>query len=99
MEISQLCDLIRACGDSGVVELSFDSLHVKFGPKHTPATKREDEVTAPSVADPVQESQDLLRETLTLREDDLAMKLITDPAEYERLLVAGELDGESVHDR
>lgn len=98
MEIKQLCALIRACGESGVSELSFDTLHVKFGPKHTPATKREDDVTAPSVADPVQESQDLLKETLMLREDDLAMKLITDPAEYERLLVAGELDGEGLRD-
>lgn len=97
MEISQLCDLIRTCGESGVVELSFDTLHVKFA-QVSPATKREDEAMVTAVADPGQESELLLKETLRLREDDLAMKLITDPAEFERLLVAGELDGESVHD-
>lgn len=100
MDISQLCDLIKTCGESGVSELSFDTLHVKFA-RTSPATKREEaQAMVQAVADPVQESRDLLQETITLREDDLAMKLITDPAEYERLLVAGELEGgESVQHR
>lgn len=96
MEIDKLCALIKTCGESGVSEISFDTLHVKFAPT-PPATKRE--VVTFAEADPLQEQHAILKDTLSLREDDLAMKLITDPAEYERLLVAGELEsGEGVHD-
>lgn len=100
--ISELCDLIRACGASGVADLSFGTLHIQF---HAPDTKREehqwpvhdDQADLPeenreqrSVAD---EKEAIEADELQLREDQLAMALLENPAEFEKLLVAGELDG------
>jgi hypothetical protein len=101
MKISHLCDLIKACSESGVTELQFENLRVTFNSKssdtkRTELTQIQELRLEPS--DPAfreygeAEKRAIRADELNIREDDLAMKLITDPAEYERLLVSGELD-------
>lgn len=101
--ISELCDLIRTCGESGVSDLTFGTLHVQF---HAPGTKREEVHPWPvhdDLADLSEEKREqwsvadekaaIEADELKLREEQLAMALLENPAEFEKLLVAGELDG------
>lgn len=99
MKISHLCDLIKACSEAGVSELQFDNLRVTFNSKSSDTKRQEPQIQEyetpvfPEIVEAKQaERQAISAEELNLREDELAMKLITDPAEYERLLVSGELD-------
>lgn len=96
--VSELCALIKACGESGVTELSFGTLRVQF----TPVTMREQsqpvdyqtEGALPinPVVSESDEKEAIADSELRLREEQLAKMLLEDPVQFEKLLAAGELE-------
>ena len=98
IEIKDLCQLIRECGRAGVVELTLDPVRVVFS--NRPAEEEKQSLlkwpaaakTSAAKFSPEQNEIDLMSAELSLREDQLANALLEDPAEYERLMMAGELD-------
>jgi hypothetical protein len=95
--MTELCSLIKECASSGVSELTLEPFRVVFSEQ-----KKEATTTPPayfyaqtSVEQDRQKLDDdevLLKEELRLREDQLSNALLEDPAEFERLLMAGELE-------
>lgn len=96
---AEICEIIRACGEAGVVELKFHDIHLKL----IPQIERKQEKPSPSslpateIAEPNHEKLNeraLLSEELTVKEDQLADLAITDPFQAEQLRLAGEIDDE-----
>ena len=86
LSIKGICDLISVCGKSGVTELSFDTLKVSFSHSKTL------EENAPIVLSGRPEPENFEQIEQDLKEEHLSMALIENPAEYERLAAAGELE-------
>jgi hypothetical protein len=93
-QISQICKLIEVCGNCGVSELRFENLHVIFNNNKTVDM----EIPATIGIAPENNVKEIEKSEQDIREDQLAMALIENPAEYERLITAGELeDAENNH--
>jgi hypothetical protein len=93
-----ICNLIKTCSVSGVLELNYGELHIKFASKDIEAPSepaiagRKSDATKSTVI----EQDSIEQDELKTKQDQLDLMLIEDPAEYERLLIAGELeDGHS----
>ncbi len=97
---SDICLIIKQCGDSGVSTFNLGRLRVNFGsPKTTPADINElqtfnfSEEQHEAVVQEVTE-----RDELAHKESILAQMEIEDPVEFERLMTMGDLinskDGE-----
>lgn len=98
------CRIIETSAKTGVTELTFSGLHVKFGR----LTENDVGLTSPFVQQapraPVsvnalteeqhtkQATEALEMDELRLRQDQLAQALVEDPLKYEELLMQGELD-------
>jgi hypothetical protein len=108
MTSDDICAIIRQCGESGVSELTFGSLSIRFASEN----KRGD-LSSPEIAhhgishsttdyifdDSFKKSDEedkriLEEEEIRMREDQLSMALIEDPAQFEKLLAAGDLENE-----
>lgn len=89
IEISELCDILKACGEAKVHKIRLGSLYLEFGPdssqvKPPPAT----EIVA-------QEKRSLLQDEQKVKQDQLENMLLEDPEGYEELLLGGDLvDGQ-----
>lgn len=97
MNAKDVCAMIRACGESGVTELSFGPLTIRFAPKpsvgESPSEPPKTEFHPPMYYRTTEEEQtQLLRDEVALKEERLAMALLEDPVEFEKLLAAGELE-------
>ena len=92
---NDLLKLIKACKENGVQELKFQGLHLTFGATEIVAQE------SPPLATEIVEDRANEQEALTVKsaladkisekEDEVANLMITDPAEYERLILEGEL--------
>jgi hypothetical protein len=92
---SELCDVLKACHDAKVRELKFKGLHVIFAPAEMGSAIQGDlttEVTTALGAVKLLEREANEKDELALREEQLALMRIENPAEYEAMLSAGELD-------
>ena len=99
---ADICAIIKTCSENGVAQLKFGDLEIHFGkpetlhddrppapPNHTrPAT--EIAATQKQIA-----KKSLLKDEVSLREDELALMVIENPMEAERLIMAGELNEET----
>lgn len=93
---SEICSIIKECARQNVAEMTFGELHVKFQP-----LGERIEVPGPSanhlrVRVPAKtlekiETEAVKQGELAVKEDDLAQMLIDDPAQYEKLLLQGDL--------
>lgn len=86
--IKQIGDLIKICGESNVAVLHFEDVHVIFRDNKIVDM----EIPATIGIAPENNARDTDRSEQELREDQLAMALIEQPEEYERLIAAGELE-------
>lgn len=83
-----VCSLIKACSESGVIELTFGDLHISFVPKAIG--------TPPAQAIAGLNQPDIEQIEIAVKTDQLDHMLVEDPVEYERLRASGELtDGHS----
>jgi len=88
--------IIEACSANLVSEITFGDLHIKFSSAEIEQKSLEinSEIKQP---DAQVEHQAIVAEEVSLREDDLANMILSDPAEYERLQVLGELEDAGYH--
>lgn len=94
LKTTEVCLILEACAKSGVSELRFGTLTVRF---HRPV---EQIVQYAPVIAPAQVSADQAKaakesleyDSLVTREDQIAELMITDPAEAEQLIKDGELE-------
>ena len=83
----ELCAIMKECSQSGVASLKLGDFEVVFAPKG---------VTSPVVAPPSdtemlgESARSLKNEEFEHKHDRLAMMLIEDPVEAERLIMSGE---------
>lgn len=92
----EICSIIKECARQGVAEMTYGELHVKFqplgereeAPAHVPPSQR---VRVPAKTLDKIESDSLRNDELAVKEDDLAQMLIEDPAQYEKLVLQGDL--------
>jgi hypothetical protein len=85
---TELCELIKSCAEHGVSKLTLGELMIEFGkipePVYVPTLAN---VQANSEAEKVA----LLDAEVDVKEDQLSQMYIEDPANYERLLLQGDL--------
>lgn len=106
LSVDAVCSILKECSTSGVSELKFRDLHVRFGSTAGPVVDlrslryplvQQPQGPQPEVADltPEQHAENtkltLELEELRMREEKLARALVEDPLEYERMLRDGEL--------
>lgn len=99
MNAKDVCAIVKACGESGVTEITFGPLTIRFAPKPSVGEQQEAIPQAEhfiEVQNRIQTEQeaqdDLLHQELEIKRERLAMALIEDPVEFEKLLAAGELE-------
>lgn len=101
-----ITSIIKACGAARVTRFQYGSLTICFGPQPDSVsfdeyrnTYHEPRLTTPEAAiSEIQKSQKkeaLVRDEMSLREEQFAQMLIEDPFNAEKLLLAGKLDEES----
>lgn len=101
LKVKDICDLIKASGDAKVKELKFGDLHVIFAPEANGLANQDSftESTVISGQDFSNEQQAYASDERRIKDLQMELALIENPAEYERMVLAGELeDGEEAHD-
>lgn len=97
-----ICAIIRACGEHGVATLKFGSLEINMGEvahHYSIEMPQDAPLPHPDTAISEQKAKHVEQEVIEKAEvetkaDQLARLLIEDPAEYEMLMQAGELEDE-----
>lgn len=91
----EICAIIKECARQNVAEMTYGELHVKFQPlgerveMHLePSMKR---VRVPAKTLEKIETEAIKTGELAVKDDDLAAMLIEDPAQYEKLVLQGDL--------
>jgi len=83
----EVCSIIKACGDTGAVELKFEDLHISFQ-----AGKEVESVpTHHSTPGPGEETRHMIRDEAILKEIELANMALENPTGYEDLLAGEDL--------
>lgn len=82
---TEICEILRQCGSSGVKELKFLDLHV------TLAGPQRDDKDVPNnlpgqAWNPTEEKKNVAEEGLSFQEDQFAEMQILDPVAYEQIL-------------
>lgn len=91
----ELSNIIKTCASCGVSEFSIGEIKITFG-QPIIATQPIDQYQGESQPIPSAEIVDepIEKEEVALKEEQLAMALLENPVELERLLTAGELENE-----
>ncbi|MFA9263201.1 MAG: hypothetical protein ACEQSB_07770 [Undibacterium sp.] len=89
LDVESVCRILKTCHESGVSELTFAGLKVKFG---VPATASEEMLApvSPVVAHEI-EAEAIAQAESRIREDQLANLPLENPLAFEELLAQGEL--------
>lgn len=101
----EICSILGACGAAGVAELKFGDLQVSF---HRPVEAQMDQT--PPVYQPeaaiseIHAAQEIEKSSIEQEEFDvkterLALMMVEDPAQYEKLFLDGELTDAEPQDR
>jgi restriction endonuclease Mrr len=105
LKTEDICAIIEKCGANGVSRLTLDSLEIIFHPTYTeekkisrattqevPPVTEENPSQGPE-SDPI--SPELLKKLeADIKDERLKEMMITDPAQYEELLLSGALENE-----
>ena len=99
LDTKKISAIIKACGKAGVQEFSLGELRITFGTKTDP-----DLSVSPLSGEALSDEdhrklneQSLEQDEVRTRENQMEELLITDPAQYERLIIDGEFsDGDEV---
>ena len=95
---SEICKIIRQCGDSGVSELKFGNLSLSFKAIKDDQTYNQTKDVLYRNSEASEENQtDLMDESVkeelevVRKEEDLANMVLEDPAAYEEYMANGDL--------
>ena len=89
-----ICEIIKACGESGVVDLEFRGLHISFQARKDDCqdclhTQSSGQMTAiPKIID---EDSLIQQDEMVIKELELEELKLQDPLQYETLLAEQEL--------
>lgn len=83
-----ICDIIKVCAKSRVRSIKLGTLEIEFFTDTMVETQKLGKATI----NPHFEEKIEVKEELDVKRDRLALSLIEDPLEYERLLVAGDIE-------
>lgn len=95
LTVEGICQVIRACKESGVWHFQFGQLNIEF--RHTEVhaseldTAPQEKTVSLPPASPEEEKKSFLRQEMEAKAESLAQKIIEDPLGYEELLMRGEL--------
>lgn len=110
LSVSDVCAILKACGEAKASELKFGGLHVKFGqpaPLPPPPAALVDTAPAPRTAEEMAALQKTqtqvselarIKDEIALREEQLAYMSVVDPLAMERMLDEGDLIDEPADD-
>lgn len=96
LSAADICAIIKECGQSGVREFSYDSLCISYGQNYAPNLEPVHVAPQLQEAQIVQSQEAIELKAAESQEDRMQQMLITDPAEYERMLHAEEVVDESL---
>ena len=104
LSVNEICDIIQKCSDCGVSELKLGGLEVRFKNELPSDTSRKEITEIPVTIEehsqgPEKEtptmSQELLEEMeADIKQSQLEFMLVEDPAQFEELLLSGEIVNE-----
>jgi restriction endonuclease Mrr len=100
LNVKDVCEIIAACATNGVSMLKYGTLEVQFKESRTPCKEKiEDQHIELTSQGPEKEVPPMSPEVLQKIEQDmkqaeLEQMLINDPAQFEELISAGEIDNE-----
>jgi hypothetical protein len=91
----EICEIIAACGNSGVLGFSFQGLRITF-PERKNDGQDELQFQSPGPVTAIGSNrfdESLIRQDeLAMKDDELSLLKIEDPLAYERLLMQRELE-------
>jgi hypothetical protein len=106
LKSSEVCSIVKACHDAGVRVLKFSGLELEFFTNAKPTTLEANEYFPDKAQSEVKRAETLLEAKENLEQEAAAIKqmqldqmLIEDPAQYEHLLLAGELEDAEAGDQ
>lgn len=85
-----VCDIIKQCGESGVVDLELGKLKLSFESKPIVPCSPQASFLEGQV-----ESEALEEEGDSVRERQISETIITDPISYEEMVLNGDIDAET----
>ena len=92
----EIVKIIDACAKRKVVKLKLGDLELDFQPRPTQSPAMGPATPAPSpqvLAEQIQEQErSILKDETDVKEEQLAELQLTNPAEYERLILAGQIE-------
>jgi hypothetical protein len=94
LSATELCNIIKVCGDAQVSELKLGNLFLRFGKVAEPAKEvapLPSGTALPEIQEKVAE-QGLLNDQISDREEDIATLLVTNPYLAEKMISEGELE-------
>lgn len=100
LNVKDVCEIIAACATNGVSMLKYGPLEVQFKESHAPSKeKKEDQPIELTSQGPENEVPTMSPEVLQKIEQDmkqaeLEQMMLTDPAQFEELISAGEIENE-----
>ena len=93
---SEVCEIIKVCAASGVARIQYGALEVDFGSQSV-AAEPQPHVVEESVISQV-EQEAVLSAEVNAKQEELSSMLLTDPSEYERLMLLGDLEDKAEPD-
>ena len=92
MTSTEICDIIKACGESGVELLKYKGLHISFNEKPVVTEVPVYSYEPINVANSTQLPDNETNVPLEVDAEDLDEIMITDPSAWERTVNNGNLD-------
>jgi len=91
---NDVCNIIKECANTGVSELKFGDLHLKFGYTLPAQPQAPLGAEIPEAQLKQEENEYLDQEFYKSKDDEIENMIIEDPSKFEELLNNGEFDGE-----
>jgi hypothetical protein len=93
LSVEDICRILKASEESGILKLKFQDLEFERAPiiTATPPLPTHAENAIPEETHKKQNQETLLVDELRQKRQELDEMLITNPAEYERMMTDGEL--------
>lgn len=93
-----ICKIIKSCAENGVSEFIFDTLNIEFGKykKNDPES-----ITVPILTQEAHDKMDkqtLVEEEIKIKEEQIQMLMIEDPAKAEEMIANGDFDDDGNFD-
>lgn len=100
LNVKNVCDIIAACATNGVSSLKWGTLELSFKESHAPSKEInqfapvEEHSQGPEKETPSFSPEVLKQIEQDLKQSELDLMMINDPAQFEELLSRGEIEDE-----